>query len=337
MCHNLVGDRNDWEAIYNLKLDEFRNEDEKLILNKTQRNSLEVFGVTTVESLAMTPIRDLKKLPGMGETSILKSVRKAQEITFKDNFRTASDIHDERKKTVKFLTTGSKAFDKLLGGGIETKSITEIAGANGSGKTEMCKQLSVNVQLPENEGGLGGNALYFDTEDTFRSVRVSQMVLAKGMDVEKTLNNITVACCYTSDHQIFLVKRCDDIIASRNIKLVIVDSVMAHFRNEYIGREALGPRQQELNNHIKKLKGLAKTFDVAIVVTNQAISNPSGFGAGLIAAGGNILGHGSTTRLFLKRPRSMAPERVAELTKSPWLPSGQVAFKITGNGVEDSS
>ena len=319
-----------------MKLDELRNDADKLILNKTQRESLELFGILSVESLAMTPIRDLKKVTGMGETSILRSVRRAQEVTFKDNFRTAADIHEERKNTVKYLTTGSEAFDELLGGGIETKSTTEIAGANGAGKTQVCEQLAINVQLPESEGGLNGNTLYFDTEETLRSTRLSQMAVAKGLDVDKALHNITVAGCYTSDHQILLVKRCDDIIESRNIKLVVVDGLMTHFRNEYIGRESLGPRQQALNQHIKKLKSLAKTFDVAIVVTNQAIANPSGYGSPLIAAGGNIMGHGPTTRIFLKRPRTMGPDRIAELKKSPCLPSGQVSFKITDNGVEDS-
>ncbi|MDI6905305.1 MAG: AAA family ATPase [Candidatus Bathyarchaeia archaeon] len=171
-------------------------------------------------------------------------------------------------------TTGSKALNTLLEGGIETQGITELVGQYGSGKTQICQTLCVTAQLKPENGGLGGNVLYFDTEGTFSSNRVYQIAAENGLDPGQTLHNIVLSRVYTSDHQMFLLDNAFEKCAEENIKLVVVDSVISHFRGEFLGRETLADRQQKLNLYMHKLLRLAEILNLAVVVTNQAQSDP---------------------------------------------------------------
>jgi len=298
------------------------------ILNSRQIKNLENAGITTVEMLLTLTKRELKEISGIGDETVEKIWN---IITKQKQFYSAEEIYQKRKQ-VKRLTTGSKKLDNLLGGGIETQSITELAGQYGSGKTQIAHQLAVNVQLPEEKGGLNGDALIFDTEDTFRPERIVQ--IGKSLGIEKPLDHITLAPCYTTDHQFFLLNHSDDIIKERNIKIIIVDSLMAHFRSEYIGREALAERQQLLNRYLEKLKRLARAFNIAAFVTNQAVSTPDAFMQEAIPIGGNILAHASTTRLWIRKV-GKTQKRIIRLLESPYLPEGEAAFQITKNGIED--
>lgn len=86
-------------------------------------------------------------------------------------FTTATEFHQKRSEIIQ-LTTGSRELDKLLGGGIETGSITEVFGEFRSGKTQLCHTLAVTCQLPVSQGGGEGKCLYIDTEGTFRPERL---------------------------------------------------------------------------------------------------------------------------------------------------------------------
>ena len=61
-------------------------------------------------------------------------------------FTTATEYHQKRSEIIQ-VTTGSKELDKLLGGGIETGSITEIFGEFRTGKTQLCLTLAVTCQV----------------------------------------------------------------------------------------------------------------------------------------------------------------------------------------------
>jgi len=193
------------------------------------------------------------------------------------------------------------------------------------------------VQLPPERGGLNGCALYVDTENTFRLERIVQMAKFVGLDPEQAVKNIIYAEAYTSDHQMFLLENADEIIKANNIKLIIVDSLTAHFRSEYIGREMLASRQQKLNKHMHKLVALARAFNAVAVVTNQVMAKPDQFfGDAIHPIGGNIVGHTSHTRIYLRRA-SHGPIRIARLVSSPYLPEGEEILKVTENGIEDVS
>jgi DNA repair protein RadA len=238
------------------------------------------------------------------------------------------------RENVARLTTGSKAMDELLNGGLETQSITEFYGEYGSGKSQLCHQLCVNVQLPVERGGLNGGALYIDTENTFRPERIVQMARHLNLDPDKIIQNIIYSEAYNSDHQILLLENADKWIKENNIRLIIVDSLTAHFRSEYLGRETLAERQQKLNKHMHKIIRLARAFNAVAVVTNQVMAKPDQFfGGGIEAVGGHIVGHTSHTRIFLRRSRGGV--RISRLVSSPYLPEGERVFKITENGVED--
>jgi DNA repair protein RadA len=239
------------------------------------------------------------------------------------------------RQNVARLSTGSKAVDKIVAGGLETQTITEFYGEYGCGKSQFCHQLCVNVQLPPERGGLDGAALYLDTENTFRLERVIQMANFLGLDPEEAVKKIIYAEAFTSDHQMFLLENADQIIKENNVKLIIVDSLTAHFRSEYIGRETLAARQQKLNKHMHKLISLARAFNAVAVVTNQVMAKPDVFfGDAIHPIGGHIVGHTSHTRIYLRRA-SHGPIRIARLVSSPYLPEGEEILKVTENGIED--
>jgi DNA repair protein RadA len=239
------------------------------------------------------------------------------------------------RQNVLRLTTGSKAVDEILGGGLETQTITEIYGEYGTGKSQLCHQMCVNVQLPIERGGLNGGALYIDTENTFRTERIVQMAKHTGLNLEDVVKNIVFAEAFTSDHQMLLLENADKIIKENKIRLIVVDSLTAHFRSEYLGREMLAERQQKLNKHMHRLIRLARAFNAVAVVTNQVMAKPDVFfGDAVAPVGGHIVAHTSHTRLYLRKsPRG--PTRIARLVSSPYLPEGERVFKVTENGVED--
>ena len=293
---------------------------------------LRELGYHTVESLAMATTREIEAV-GVSDKKAFQVIQAARS-TVGVSFIRADTLLRQRQKVTR-LTTGSKALDKLVAGGLETQTITEFYGEYGSGKSQICHQLCVNVQLPPEKGGLNGGVLYIDTENTFRLERIVQMAQHLGIDPEEAVKNIIYAEAYTSDHQMFLLENSDEIIKANNIKLIIVDSLMAHFRSEYIGREMLASRQQRLNKHMHKLNSLARAFNAVAVVTNQVMSKPDQFfGDATVPVGGNIVGHTSQTRIYLRRA-SKGEVRIARLVSSPYLPDGEEILKVTTNGIED--
>jgi DNA repair protein RadA len=295
---------------------------------------LRELGFHTVESLAMATAQELEPA-GISEKkafAIIEAARSSIGVAF-----VRADELLRMRQSVLRLTTGSKALDRILDGGLETQTITEFYGEYGSGKSQICHQLCVNVQLPPERGGLNGAALYIDTENTFRTERIVQMARHLGLDPEQVVKNIIYAEAYTSDHQMFLLDNADEVIKANNIKLIIVDSLTAHFRSEYLGREMLASRQQKLNKHMHKLIRLARAFNSVAVVTNQVMAKPDVyFGDAIHPIGGHIVGHTSHTRIYLRRA-AHGPVRIARLVSSPYLPEGEEIFKITENGIEDVS
>ena len=295
---------------------------------------LRELGFHTVESLAMATARELEPA-GISEKkafAIIEAARSSISVAF-----VRADELLKMRQSVLRLTTGSKPLDRMVDGGLETQTITEFYGEYGTGKSQICHELCVNVQLPPERGGLSGAALYVDTENTFRTERIVQMARHLGLDPEQVAKNIIYAEAYTSDHQMFLLDNADEVIKANNVKLIIVDSLTAHFRSEYLGREMLASRQQKLNKHMHKLIRLARAFNTVAVVTNQVMAKPDVFfGDAVYPIGGHIVGHTSHTRIYLRRA-AHGPVRIARLVSSPYLPEGEEIFKVTENGIEDVS
>ncbi len=287
-------------------------------------------GFVDLMALATASVKELSEI--VGEQTAIKLIevsRKALDI----GFETAADVYERRKKVVR-LTTGSKALDNLLGGGIETQAVTEFHGGFGCGKTQVGFQLAVNVQLPVSEGGLDGGCLFIDTEGTFRPERIRELAEAIGLDSDEVLKNIVYARAYNTDHQILLVEKAAEIIKEKNIRLIIIDSVTSHFRAEYTGRGELAERQQKLNRHLHALQRLADVYNLAVYITNQVMARPDVlFGDPTAPVGGHVLGHFSTHRVYVRK--SKGNTRIARIIDSPYLPEGEALFAITPEGIRD--
>ncbi len=300
----------------------------------TTAEKLREAGYTDLIELAVASPKDLADTVGIGEGTAQKIILAARKYANVGGFETGDVIYERRKKVTR-LTTGSKEFDTLLGGGLETQAITEFFGEFGSGKTQVMHQLAVNVQLPPDKGGLNGHAVYIDTENTFRPERIRQMAEAIGLDPDEALKKIHVARAFNSNHQILLVDKAMELAKDYPVRLLIVDSLTAHFRAEYVGRGSLAERQQLLNKHMHDLLKFADLNNAVVAVTNQVAANPGlMFGDPTQPIGGHIVGHTATYRIYLRKSRGN--KRIARLIDSPALPDGEVVIKIVEEGIRDA-
>nr|MDO8082534.1 DNA repair and recombination protein RadA [Candidatus Freyarchaeota archaeon] len=290
-------------------------------------------GFRTPEAVAVATPKELALAADIGESTATRIIEAARE-RLNIGFISAQEFLNQRKN-VSQITTGTKNLDQLLGGGVETKGITELFGEFRTGKTQICHQLSVTVQLPEELGGLGGGAVYIDTEGTFRPERVIPMAERFTLEPKEVLKNIIFARAYNSDHQLYLSQNIGEVIEKgKNIKLIIVDSIIGYFRSEYIGRGMLAERQQKLNKHLHTLLRLSELYNLAVVIANQVMAKPDAFfGDPTEPVGGHIVAHNCTTRIYLRK--SKGNQRIARLIDSPYLPEAEVVFMIEEDGVKD--
>ncbi|MGC8676189.1 MAG: DNA repair and recombination protein RadA [Candidatus Micrarchaeia archaeon] len=289
-------------------------------------------GYATLDQIAVASPFELSTAVGISVENAKKAVEAAKQATT-INYLEASEVL-ERRLAIGKITTGSKGLDELLGGGVETNGITEAYGKFSSGKSQLGFQLAVNVQLPAGKGGLGGGALFIDTESTFRPERIQDIAKGSGLDPKTVLDNIFVVRATTVEQQILTVERAEKLITEKGVKLIVVDSLTSLFRAEFVGRGGLAERQQKLNGHVHKLQSLADSFSLAVYVTNQVIDNPAIlFGDPTVPVGGNIIAHAATTRLYLRK--SKEDRRIVRLVDSPNLPEGEAVIKITTEGIRD--
>jgi DNA repair protein RadA len=301
-------------------------------IGSTTAEKLREAGFTTIESIAVANPVAIKEIGGIGEAAAAKVINAARD-SMEMRFMTGTEVL-EKRKTMKKIPTSSSVLDGLLGGGVETHAITEFFGEFGSGKTQICHQLAVNIQIPDKDSGLAKAVIYVDTENTFRPERIIQMTEGTGLDPESVLENIIVARAYNSDHQMLITEKAERIIKEKNVGLIVVDSLTSHFRADYTGRGMLADRQQKLNRHMHDLQRLSDIHNLAVVVTNQVMARPDFFfGDPTTPIGGHIVGHSSTFRIYLRK--SKGGKRVARLIDSPSLPEGEAIFAIVKEGVTD--
>jgi DNA repair protein RAD51 len=248
-----------------------------------------------------------------------------------------SNIFLEKRMNLTYLSTGSKELDKLLGGGIETGSITEMFGEFRTGKTQICHTLCVTCQLPKEQGGGGGKALYIDTEGTFRPEKLGNIAERFGLDPEEAIQNVLYARAYNSDHQNKLLLQACGLMAENKFALLIVDSATALYRTDFSGRGELSARQMSLAKFLRNLQKIADEFQVAVVITNQVVAQVDGNSFGGAndkkPIGGHIMAHASQTRLSLRKGQK--EKRLCKVYDSPCLPEEEAAYAITDNGIDD--
>jgi DNA repair protein RadA len=294
-------------------------------------------GIDSVLGLAVSLPKEVEGILGGSEESAQKLIFQARQHLEKQGllereFIPASEVFQKRKKMQR-ITTGSEKLDELLLGGVETQSITEVYGDYGSGKTQLCHTLCVTCQLPPDQNGLDATAIYIDTEGTFRPERIYQIAEVRGLDPNEILQNIFLCKVYNSSHLELVVRELDRFIEKFQAKVLIVDSIISLHRAEFVGRGTLADRQQRLNHLIHRLLRLAEIFNIAIIVTNQVQTKPDTFfGDPTRPAGGNVIAHACTYRIYLKKAGS---QRIATMVDSPCHPYTDVRFQLTEKGVED--
>ncbi|MCH8329485.1 MAG: DNA repair and recombination protein RadA [Nanoarchaeota archaeon] len=291
---------------------------------------LESVGYNDLMSVAVATPGELIDVTGMAQAAAKKIIAVAR-TSLDMGFESGEDILKKREQVIK-ISTGSKAFDALVGGGFESGAITECYGEFGSGKTQLSHILAVNCQkqFP------GSTVVYIDTENTFRPERIEQLSKSVGLDPMNVLKNIKVAKAFNTDHQMLFGEKVEDLIKNQglDVKLVIVDSLTAHFRAEYIGRGTLAERQQKINRHMRDLSKLAQMYNLCVYVTNQVMTRPDVFfGDPTQPIGGHIVGHASTFRIYLRKGKKGS--RVAKLVDSPNLPEGEASFYVETSGLKD--
>jgi len=291
---------------------------------------LESSGYRDLMAVAVASPGELVEVAGVTESAARKMINSARD-SLEMGFETGDALLAKRE-TVQKIKTGSQAFDSLLGGGFETSAITECFGEFGSGKTQIGHILAINVLKDDPEA----NIVYIDTENTFRPERIRQLAEGAGIDADEVLKKIMVAKAYNSDHQMLLAEKVEDLISKQGlkVKLIVVDSLTAHFRAEFIGRGTLAERQQKLNKHMHTLLKLADTKNICVYVTNQVMAKPDVFfGDPTQAIGGHVVAHASTFRLYLRKGKKGS--RVAKLVDSPSLPEGEAPFYVKTEGLID--
>jgi DNA repair protein RadA len=323
---------------------------------KLQENGFESY-----QSVAVASPGELSNTADVGESNANDIIQAAREAADIGGFETGTDVLERREKIGK-LEWLIPEVDEMLGGGVETQSITEVYGEFGAGKSQVTHQLAVNVQLPKEQGGLHGRCIFVDSEDTFRPERIDEMVrglpddvleasmehreIEGGVDdeeameelVQSFLDKIHVAKAFNSNHQILLAEKAKEIASEYEedeypVRLLCVDSLTAHFRAEYVGRGELADRQQKLNKHLHDIDRVGNLYNSAVVVTNQVQSNPDAFfGDPTKPIGGNILGHKSTFRMYLRK--SKGNKRIVKLVDAPNLPDGESVMRVQGEGLK---
>ncbi|XP_053131078.1 DNA repair protein RAD51 homolog 3 isoform X2 [Hemicordylus capensis] len=264
---------------------------------------------------------------------------------------TALELLEEEQGRCAIVTFCS-AVDGILGGGVQLTKITEICGAPGVGKTQLCMQLAVDVQIPECLGGLAGEAVFIDTEGSFMVDRVVDIAAAciqhcqlvakmhpeeehhaalQTFSLEEILSRIYYFRCH--DHvellaQLYLLP--SFLSEHSKVRLVVLDSVAFPFRH---GFEDFSLRTRLLNGMAQQLISIANSHTLAVVLTNQMTTRIGQAGSSsLVPALGESWGHAATTRMVLHWEKR---QRFATLFKSPSQKEATVPFCITPHGFRD--
>ncbi|XP_012083596.1 DNA repair protein RAD51 homolog 3 [Jatropha curcas] len=333
----------------------------RLPLSATQRGKLISAGYTSISSLSSVSSSDLARDLKISDGEALEILKVASHSSKLDRVegshaiiigaQNAWDMLHEEQSLVR-ITTSCADLDNILGGGISCKEVTEIGGVPGIGKTQMGIQLAVNVQIPPYCGGLGGQAIYIDTEGSFMVERALQVAEAciedmseysrflrkdlqtchVGMQSKDILKNIYYFRVCSYSEQIALTNYLENFISeNRDVKIIIIDSITFHFRQDF---EDLALRTRVLSGMALKLMKIAKDFSLAVVLLNQVTTKHTEGSFQLGLALGDSWSHSCTNRVILYWNGN---ERYAYIDKSPSLKSASAPYSVTSRGIRNST
>ena len=253
---------------------------EKLDLNPRITTALRKARITRPRSVLETSVADLSRSTKLSIQDILLLVKAISEKILQTPGTTALNLHtkqcDELQKVHK-LSLGCSILDRRLRGGILSQGITEISGESSSGKTQVCLQLCLVVQLPYHLGGLEGAAVFISTEDIFPSKRLQQLIPQFEQKYRNALNNSkpcvgdNIFIEHAADVgslQKFICNRLPVLLKKMHVKLVVVDSIAALFRVEYSFQE-MAQRSKVMNTIGAQLRELSYQNNIPVVCVNQ--------------------------------------------------------------------
>lgn len=298
-------------------------------------SKLQESGLHTIESIAFQTKSQLINDSGISNNQADKIIDTVSSI-FHIGFSLASSYYQQRRNLI-YIQTGSTVLDSILGGGIESNSVTEVFGDFRSGKTQLCYTLAVTCQLLNQDHQSIRKCLWIDSESTFRTERLIPIADRFHLDSQEVMNNIVWAKAYNTDHQSQLLAKASELMTQSNFSLLIVDSVTNLYRTDYCGKDELNNCQIHLSKFLRKLRQLADEFKIAVLITNQVESQVDGgftiFNSYIKPIHGNITGQFSQTRLYLQK--GMGQTRKCQIYQSPSLPQEEASFAITNIGISD--
>lgn len=307
-------------------------------IGDVSKKKLEVAGVTTMYDLCIRGSMEIREITGMPLDKIIAAMKDAwKEVHAQGVVRPESnnplDLLEYRKNMIR-IPTKCDAIDSILRGGFELESLYEIYGENGAGKTQMCYVACVEAIVL-----FKSHVVWIDCEDTFRPERLIEIAMSRGYAKNKEEAQDLL---FPLIHYIFssntdkteeAVNGLSPALDAKKPKLLIIDGAVGQFRSEYMGRGELAERQHRLARLMDHLKGISYIFNCAVLLTNQIMHDPGMmFGDPVKPIGGNVVGHASTYRIYLKKSGS---NRIARLAKSSKDPVEDVKFMLTDKGLED--
>lgn len=219
------------------------------------------------------------------------------------------------------LATGVPALDELLGGGLETDSVTEVYGEGGSGKSVLCLHLAARVALSERY------VLYVDTE----GVALERLEASAGPEFPRMIRRVLLARARTLEEQDEAVRTAAGLARSgrRPVGLLVVDSLAFHYRVAAASEEADEGRASLLEE-LAELVSASSEAQVPALFTNQVWRSQRD--GSLEPLGGSFVNHAAKTILRLDRLDDV--RRRAVLVKHRSRPLGSAPFRVGRSGLE---
>jgi len=315
-------------------------------IGPTTAEKLKEAGYETCSQIAVLRPERLAEILNWSTRKARETVNDAQAkvLDLAIQEKTGEDVLNYRKEVVQKISTGSRALDSILKGGVSTSAVTMLFGKEGTGKTQLAHQLVINMKKQYNR-----KAAWIETEaQTFDPERLLQMAENQGVEFDLKKDIIVFTGDQITDSQkqslayVLVEKR---IQKGMDIGILVVDSFNARFRFEYSGREMLRPRSSEMGQHMGYLHKLAAKYNIAVVLTSQVMGIPDTggqqgammkYGIPYVPVGGLVMRHMATWLIALDQVSAKDMTWKAITSDCP-VPRQSAMFKIDEYGVRDTS
>lgn len=296
-------------------------------------STLKRYGVRDARALTVMTEEEIQNIPNISHYTAQTLKEVAHEVIHGTLYQNGTDYIEKQLKKQAYFTTGSENIDALLGGGLRTGILLEVAGDSRTGKTQFCMTCAVTAQLPKKDGGVSSPVIYIDTTNSFdvqhylkigERFKLKQKVLLKNLFIVK------------AEQLRFLkeaLNRLPGYVQALNAKLVVIDSFIAPYEHEHPAPIDFPIVQKEFYVKLGLLKRLAIGFNCTVLLTNHVIANLRQGNQYLpfFIAGGPALAHTSDVRLYLKK--LMRNCRRMKIEHCSWLPNEHADFYLTSRGI----